>query len=374
MSEIRVTVSHPAPVRHRPPRSRAVRRSYAAIATPVALVPADPAAFEPLPLGPVAGAVFWRRDLHVHADALWRPVMAWHPLAEANRPIRPDDLLAFLRADPDPPPNLALALPKAFGGTPLLARHWDPYGVKDGTERGEPASSAHADEAGVERARAALRAFLANHLRIAGDRVFLRVTPLAVAIRQTDPPYHWGLDPADGFVLRVGQPIPVRADRGGDALDAVGAKFRLPLPGPETLPPSALIGDGDIAGLACQAPILLERVGKSLASFRRSPRIGLPVDPEAAQAIEEMADLAHLGRIGAIAPGEVEPALLAVARAARLIDGLNGGPDLRPGEATAPSMTVPGLRTLASHIRARVLPRLDTVCPEDDDAVGLLAP
>jgi hypothetical protein len=218
-----------------------------------------------------------------------------------------------------------------------------------------------------------LRLFLDESVRIAGDGVWLRATPMAVVKRDANQGAAYGmmdcLAPEERIVLRSNRPIPVRADLGNEILAAVpGGLRKVPLD-PDTFPPSGLLRDDDLRQVACQGPILLAAIGGELRRFARSAAGGARATPEADRILEDMAPLAMRGRIGAILPREVEGTLLALERDARILDRLNGiaGPDGR-------SVTIPGLALLADHIRAHALPRLETRSPEDDAAIGLLAP
>ena len=367
-----VTVRHPSPVRHLPPRGRAWRRGYETIATPVTLRAADPSSFEALPLTDVAGSVFWRRGLHVHEDGLWRPVTTWDAEARRDRPVTPDEILAYLRDDPVGP-NLAKSLPDAFRGTPVLAcvRHAGNPDLDADFRGGDPMTARERVD-DPERTRRALRAFLDDRVRVAGDRAWLRATPLAIPRHHLDGvASKVALEPGFDLVLRLGGLIPVRPDRLVDALDGLRPERVLPPPGPEVVPPSRFLRDDDIALLANAAPGLVVHIGQSLCSFRRSPQVRVPIPDAVASAIEEMADLAHWGAIGAIGPSEAEPALLAIARAAETVETIQGRNGI---EGDGPSIAIPGLPALSYHIRRIVLPRLESHDTEAEESLGALVP
>lgn len=371
MTETALAARHPSPVRFVPDRGRNVRRRYETIETPVRIRHADPESFRALGRTDDALSAFWRADLHVHEEALWRPLRTWD--ATRSRPMREDELAACLRGDPDLPPHLARSFPDALRGTPVLGcrRHFaNPE--KDVDEPGGERIAARVRQDDPERARRALRAFLDADLRIAGGNAWVRATPLAAPVSSTvEGVVRFGLDPVDRMELRSGRYVPVRPDRPGDYLDGVRPERRLPPPGPGAVPPSRYLRDDDVAQLANQAPGLVEGIGRALVAFRRSPQVRGAVPAEVAAAIEEMADLAMWGAIGAIGPGEAEAALLAAAQAADVVERIQGRDGL---DGDGPTIAIPGLRFMAHHVRTRVMPRLDAADPEAEAALGRLAP
>ena len=195
MDPLHLAARHPAAVVHVPARGRSERLTLAALTTPIAIpriAPADLDRFDPREaLGgrdPGEDGFWGRRSWDQrdgngiwarHAGGLWRRLQV--NAVNALRFVGADELKAWISGGEE----ARFPLDDAFRGTPLAA--WGHGRIRDVLEPARPAPRGEAvDVAGARairrddraRAAAAVTAWAARNLLVAGEAVFERVAPV----------------------------------------------------------------------------------------------------------------------------------------------------------------------------------------------------
>jgi len=353
---------HPSPASGIPRRGRTERHGWEILATPVTLREADPSAFTPLPRPDTPDATY-RDDLLHHGGKTWTVLGDHRP--DGFRPFSRAEVTAFLTQGSHPDPALLDGLRHAFRFTPILAGGI----VRDGTHyvhraRAPGEGTWHVDGASArlahtERARSAtgLQAWLDANLALSGEGVMIR-RPVLVEIGD------WG-----GRIsvyletVHAGAPherIPVRPDLARAACAAIGLRYETGTE--ESLAAieawaEGLSTDDDLVRLANFLPVLLDADARSEAGtalYARQVR-----DPEAVEAaLARLRPWVLRGAIGGIPREEAGDAL------ARCLATIADLPEAGVRLNTA-------FKARADEIRARVLPRLVDLPPEDETALAL---
>ena len=360
---MRLTVSHPVPVRWRPPRARRDRIAYRAEATPVEIPEVAPGTFRAD--AATGSALGFSRSYAVHDGGAWIPVQPCHlerEYAGAGRAVTLAEAAAFLAGR-----TIAAAGGLGRAGTPLGG-----MGLAGAGPSVEPGATlpdavlrlARQDHAGA--ARAALARYVARNLATDGEALWMRVCPPVLVPCHTPavtielpwyvsrgpafPPHR--ADEARRFAL-----FACERTKAYETLKAAAVRVR-------GLDP-ALYGELDLDHYLDGAPGVLEHAaGRLRLRLSESGQV-LPEPVE--RALDRLAPLADLGRIGAIAPdrrGEAVDLTLAAARAIRAACPAGYCPE-----------SLPWIETYHEHV-AR--PRLAALAPsppaEDLDGIGRLTP
>lgn len=173
MSDL-VTIHHAAPVVHVPPRSRAPRTTYVAMATRAALPELSRSEVSEGPRLPVNG----ERELEtlVVRGALWRPVGTDAAFSQrARKAPRGDGFKAWLAGDPDFRAHDEDDVGRALEGTPVLARAPDQRTAERGYEPVDPSRIGRILHETREILPAAVRGFVEDSLLLVDGHPFARM-------------------------------------------------------------------------------------------------------------------------------------------------------------------------------------------------------
>jgi len=353
-----VHVLHPVPVRHVPRGGRKERVSHRRHVTPVRLVEAAPAAFEPL--ARLSGVdVSVPRMVHAHEGGLWMPLLGHAGKAGASVPA---EVLRSWLADQYKGDIFAVPeLYDFFNRTPVLGRKVQPEGAnRAGTvlTRGEDFAPGQVAEDGTDRAERDLRDFLDGNVRICGQEVMVRCPGLVAGM---DP--NWLMDrplivlhPRSNqgrMLCRVDRVAELRgflARLAGSPEDRRFGHWQMP-PGID----ADLLRDDDLLVYANELP---RRTLYHLDVVAR--RGGLP--EAVADRYGRLNPWLALGEVGAIRPEECE-AVLGVVQ--EVLDGLD--------EEILSAPLNRALRRDARYIAEIALPRARETGPDDEADLAALA-
>ena len=289
---MRILVSHPVPVRWRPPRARADRVAYRAETTAAELPEVSGPFGEPFSLGTLFGKPL---DYRLHDGGLWREVSGKDLAQGANGAASLDDVIAFLRGRGPGAPGFGLAR----NGTPLSGTSYpapgkpDPHGIALPDRVMALAREDHT---------AACREALARHMRdnvaTDGRSVYVRVSPPVImpgCLPMSHPELPWYATRGPGF-----RPHQEKLIRRYVAISGINARPEYIDQGLERLPPcdGALYGEMDVGHFVNGAPALLGLAGSLLSARLEGRGEGMP--REAVAALDRLTSLGDLGLVGAI--------------------------------------------------------------------------
>ena len=358
---LRVLARHPSPVSVIPRRGRAARHGWETIATPVTVPDAGPDEFRPLDMGDAPGAM-------AGFPVLVRGGATWSVLADrvpgGLREIRPAELAALLRGEPQADPGAADAIVSALRGTPLVAIGIGPaqhYALRARVPAEDPrwlAPSPGDRVEAEERERSAARvvAWAEADLAVAGDRVMMR-RPAYVATMLHARRKDFVLD--TDFHPRPFEVIPARPDRARAVAEAIPDPYETGAEQCLAAIEAAMAGlstDDDIVRLANHLPLLVEasaRAEEGRAAWARAVW-----QPDLARrTLDALRPWALRGAVAGVTREEAAEVLALCASA--IPDLLEAGLPMGPHWAG-----------FMAQVEAEHMPRAARVDPEDVDAIG----
>lgn len=360
---MRVTVTHPVPLRWTPPRARRERLAFRRETTSVE-IPEAPglARSEGVETGPVFAESL---TYAVHEGGFWLPVRANHLDRTARfggDPLPLARVLGSLASAPEKvePGGLFRA------GTPLcgLAAYAGPRLYSTGEDLpGSTLGRVHVDHGAA--ARAALARHAARNLAIDGDALFMRVCPPVLLpcrspAGDVELPWFPGRGPAFP---------PHRADEARRLAAILGSRdgetrlSRAVHQMPAALDPAAY-GEIDLDDYVSAAPAILEDVAERVG--KRLVLVGRDFPDPARVALDRLRPLGDLGRIGAIPPDlRADVVALTLAAATALREACPHG--YRPDD----------LDVVETYLERFARPRLaaaaESLAEADLDGIGRLA-